>query len=148
MKTLKRITIALTLALAAVVGVGAPVYAATVSPVLSIAVAADAPVFEIPVVPASILVLLNIASPYIVSFFAYFNWPSATKKIVAVVVSFVGSAAVLVVSLIVGWIPQDFTPLGWVTLFVLGLGIQQSFYGLIFKESADAFSKTVGFNKQ
>lgn len=105
------------------------------------------PAFEIPVVPAAILLLLQLVSPYVVSFFAAFTWSPNTKKAAAAAVSFLLSAAVLVIALVVGWLPADFTPLGIVTLVVLGLGVQQLAYGMLFKQSADQVMKTVGLNK-
>lgn len=103
--------------------------------------------FSIPVVPAVILLVLQFISPYITSAFVAFNMSSATKKLVAVIVSFVLAAVVLLVSLWVGWIPTDTSPLGIVTLVLLGLGIQQAAYGLLFKESADELSKSFGVGK-
>lgn len=100
--------------------------------------------FEIPVVPAVILLVLQFISPYIVSLFSNFQWAPGQKKLVAVIVSFVLAAVVLLVSLWVGWLPADLSPLGIVTLVLLGLGIQQAAYGLIFKESADDVMRTKG----
>lgn len=106
-----------------------------------------APQFEIPVVPAVILLVLQFVSPYITSLFVAFNFSSTAKRIVAVVVSFVLAAVVLLVSLWVGWLPVDTSPLGIVTLVLLGLGVQQAAYSLLFKESADELSKNVGVGK-
>lgn len=94
--------------------------------------------FAIPVIPGAILVVLQFLSPYVVSVFANFNWDAKTKKAVAVVISFILAAVVLVVSWLVGWVPQDTTPLGIVTLVLLGLAVQQAAYALILKRSADA----------
>ena len=124
---------------------------ATASPVVYAVTAAgevaEAPQFTIPAVPAVILLVLQFISPYITSAFVAFNFTSAVKKLVAVIVSFVLAAAVLLVSLWVGWIPADTSPLGIVTLVLLGLGVQQAAYALLFKESADELSKNVGVGK-
>lgn len=102
----------------------------------------------LPTLPPVLMLVLNFVSPYIVSVFASFEWSASAKKVTAVVVSFVISAAVLLLALWVGWVPYDPSPIGIVTLVAMGLLLQQIAYKNFFQESATTVMKTVGVGKE
>jgi len=103
--------------------------------------------FIIPAIPPVLLLVLNFFSPYLVSIFTAVEWSPNAKKAVAIVVSFVVSAAVIALALWVGWVPLDSSPIGIVTLVAIGLLLQQSAYRNFIKESADVVQETVGVGK-
>lgn len=98
----------------------------------------------IPTIPPVLLVVLNFVSPYLVSLFTSFEASANTKKIVALVVSFVISALVIVLALWVGWIPLDGSPIGIVTLVAIGLLVQQVAYKNFLEKSATEVMKANG----
>ena len=100
--------------------------------------------FVIPTIPPVLLVVFNFLSPYIVSLLTSFEASANTKKIVAIVVSFVVSILVIVLALWVGWIPLDNSPIGIVTLVAIGLLVQQVAYKNFLEKSATDVMKGVG----
>lgn len=98
----------------------------------------------IPTIPPVLLIVLNFLSPYIVSVLTSASWSASTKRTVALVTSFVVSAAVVALSLWVGWLPADTSPIGIVTISAIGLLMQQVAYKNFLPASADYVQKHVG----
>lgn len=98
----------------------------------------------IPTIPPILLMVLNFLSPYIVSLLTSYEATPKAKKIVAILVSFVISILVIVIALWVGWIPWDGSPIGIVTLIVIGLLLQQVAFKNFIGTSATAIMKTAG----
>src|SRR5690606_17150756 len=91
--------------------------------------------FEIPTVPAAIILLLNFISPYFVDLLNGVKATPTRKKVLATILSFGVSVALIVVALLVGIIPADFSPQGWLFLLLIGLGTQQASFGLFWKDT-------------
>jgi hypothetical protein len=144
-KSFRKVVVAALVALAGVLLVSAPAYAASTVFV----VASDGVVSEwvIPSIPPVLLIVLNFVSPYIVSVFSAFTWSPNAKKVTAVIVSFVISGGVIAIALWAGWVPLDNSPVGIITLVGLGLVLQQTAYDKFFKDSATEVMKTVGVGK-
>lgn len=98
----------------------------------------------LPTIPPVLLVLFNFLSPYVVSVLTSFEAPAKVKKVVAVIVSFLISFLLIWVALWVGWVPWDSSPIGIVTLVVIGLLVQQVAYKNFLENSATELMRARG----
>lgn len=101
----------------------------------------------IPTIPPVLLIVLNFLSPYIVSFFTSVEWSASTKKTVALVTSFVVSGLVVALSLWVGWLPADTSPIGIVSVAAIGLLMQQVAYKNFIPDSAEYVRSHAGVGR-
>jgi len=99
---------------------------------------------EIPAVPVGVLVLLNFFAPYAIAVVTNPRWPAAQKKVVAIVVSLVLAAAVLLVAFLGFGLPIP----AWPALLLLAVVVSQASYALVTKNTADATARAVGVGKQ
>lgn len=94
----------------------------------------------IPTIPAGVVILLNFFAPYAVSVAISPRWPDTAKKLVAVGVSVLLAAVVLLLAFF-GFgveIPS------WPSLIVLAVVVCQASYALVTKTTADQVTRTVG----
>lgn len=96
----------------------------------------------IPAIPVGVMVLLNFFAPYATSLVLQSWWPSAAKKWVAIAVSLVLAAVVLLIAFFGFGEPIP----SWPVLLLLAVVVSQASYSLLLKQSADkltlATSKT------
>lgn len=90
----------------------------------------------IPAVPVGVLVLLNFLAPYATALVVQPQWETRYKKIVAVVVSLVLAAVVLVLSYVGFGEPVP----AWPALLLLAVVVSQASYDLVLKKSADTLT--------
>lgn len=95
---------------------------------------------ELPAIPAGIIVLLGLLSPYAIALANDPTWTKGTKKVVSIVVSLLLSVVV-----ILGYyLLTGDTPLGWPWMILLLILVSQTSYSLITKRSATEVEKHYG----
>lgn len=95
---------------------------------------------QIPTVPLALLALVQFLSPYAIAVVTNPVWKPAQKKIVAIVVSILLTAVVLLVAYLGFGEPLP----AWPVLFLLAVAVSQASYALITKNTADATAKSIG----
>jgi hypothetical protein len=98
------------------------------------------PEFTLPAIPAVVTLLLNFFAPYAVALVVDPVWPAKYKKLVAIVVSLLLSALVLVFAVLVG----GYVMPAWPVLAILAIAVAQASYDLVLKRSADRFAGAIG----
>lgn len=91
----------------------------------------------IPAIPAGVMILLNFFAPYATSLVIQPWWPTGAKKAVAVGVSLVLAAVVLLISYFGFGEPVP----AWPVLLLLAVAVSQASYDLVTRKSADALTK-------
>lgn len=94
----------------------------------------------LPTVPSILIVLINLLAPYAISIVTASFWPKNVKKAVAVVVSILLSAIVIVLAHFGFGLALP----AWPQLLILGILTSQTSYGIFLKDNADALTKLSG----
>lgn len=94
----------------------------------------------IPAIPAGVVILLNFFAPYATSIVINPRWPSTAKKWVAIAVSLVLAAIVLLIA----FFGFEVEIPSWPTLLLLAVVVSQASYALVTKSTADTLARTVG----
>lgn len=95
---------------------------------------------EIPAVPAGVMSLIAIFTPWAIALVNSPNWSSGWKRVVAIGVSV---ALALIVLLLYYAISGEAVP-GWPVLIVLFVLVTQTSYGLVAKPSAARLEESAG----
>lgn len=91
----------------------------------------------LPTIPAGVLVLLAIASPYVQALIQRPSWPANVKKIVAVVLAIV----LTVVVLLFYYVYTGDTVPAWPVLALLAIVVAQTSYTFVTKGTATALEQ-------
>ncbi|TQL46663.1 hypothetical protein FB562_2187 [Homoserinimonas aerilata] len=93
----------------------------------------------IPAIPAALTLLLNFFAPYATALVVDPRWSAGQKKIVAIAVSIVLAALVILFALWMGWVLP-----AWPVLILIGILVSQASYDLVTKRTADQLAVTAG----
>lgn len=88
--------------------------------------------FELPAVPASIVTILGILTPYLVALVNQPRWSATQKRVIGAVGSFAVSGAAIAIYYGVSGEPVT----NWWSMLLLGLLVSQTAYALVAKPSA------------
>jgi hypothetical protein len=95
---------------------------------------------EIPLIPAGLVLLANFFTPYIIAIATAPFWPKAAKRVVAVGISLLFTALVLLVAHFLFSFPLP----AWGPLLLIGVLMSQTTYAAILKGSADDVQQKTG----
>lgn len=93
---------------------------------------------QLPQIPAGIVTLLSLLSPYVIALITRSNWSPAMKRVVAVVAALVLAGVVMALYYV---ITHDTIP-DWPMLLLLAVLVSQSSYALITKPLGAAALET------
>lgn len=90
--------------------------------------------FELPAIPAAIVTIIGVLTPYLVALVNSPRWSTGQKRVVAVV----GSLVLTGVSLAIYYASSGEPIPDWWQLLLLGLVVSQAIYALLAKPTAKA----------
>lgn len=99
--------------------------------------------FELPVIPAGIVLLLSFFSPYAVAIVNHPRWTAGSKKLITIVVTLVLAG----VAMAFYYLTTGEQLLPWPAFILLFLVVSQAAYALVLKPSAKAIERNVGITE-
>lgn len=96
--------------------------------------------FELPAIPAGVILILGVFSPFAVAIVNHERWTPGAKKVVAIVVPLVLAGLALVIYYAASGDPIP----NWPILLLLVVLVSQAAYGLLFKSAATSVESSVG----
>lgn len=98
------------------------------------------PIFELPAIPAGMMVLLSFFAPFLIALVNHPTWTSRTKYIVSIVVTIVLTGLVMAIYYAMS---GEVVP-SWPALLIIGLAVAQAAYALVWKKPATAVEQHHG----
>lgn len=97
-------------------------------------------IFELPAIPAGMMLLLSFFSPFLIALVNHPTWTPRVKYVVAIIVTILLTIVVIIVYYAMS---GDIVP-SWPVLLIIGLAVAQAAYALVWKKPASQIEQHYG----